>query len=361
MSSEETAVPVIVSVQTAGPSSETDDQFQARMLRDVSRTFALTIPQLPPELREVVGNGYLLCRIVDTIEDDATLTVAQKREYCASFTEVVQGRGSAPAFARDLAAHLAPTVPAAERELVAATARVMAIMSGFRPVQQEALRTCVAVMAAGMADFQARKTIGGLPAVSDMDQYCYYVAGVVGEMLTRLFCDYSPAIAEHREPLMTLAVSFGQALQMTNILKDIWEDHARGACWLPRDVFAVEGFDLDRLVAGRPDACFDRGLGRLIAIAHGHVRNALRYILLIPPDETGLRKFCLWALGMAILTLRKIDQHRDFSNGRQVKISRRSVQATIAISHLAVRNDWLLQALFRAAGRGVPLVAVGAG
>ncbi|HTT38021.1 MAG TPA: squalene/phytoene synthase family protein, partial [Burkholderiales bacterium] len=43
-----------------------DDEFQARMLAGVSRTFALTIPQLPQELARVVTNAYLLCRIVDT-------------------------------------------------------------------------------------------------------------------------------------------------------------------------------------------------------------------------------------------------------------------------------------------------------
>ncbi|MDL1867558.1 phytoene synthase, partial [Betaproteobacteria bacterium PRO4] len=43
-----------------------DARYQEHILQGVSRTFALTIPQLPPALREVVGNAYLLCRIVDT-------------------------------------------------------------------------------------------------------------------------------------------------------------------------------------------------------------------------------------------------------------------------------------------------------
>ena len=46
-----------------------DLAWQHATLQEVSRTFALTIPQLPPGLRDVVGNAYLLCRIADTIED----------------------------------------------------------------------------------------------------------------------------------------------------------------------------------------------------------------------------------------------------------------------------------------------------
>ena len=41
-------------------------EYQARILTGVSRTFALTIPSLPPALRVPVTNAYLLCRIADT-------------------------------------------------------------------------------------------------------------------------------------------------------------------------------------------------------------------------------------------------------------------------------------------------------
>ncbi len=350
--------------KTAGPIPDTrapgtcqdeDRRFQDAMLQDVSRTFALTIPQLPPRVRDAVSNGYLLCRIVDTIEDDPVLTPARKREFCTLFAAVVAGRADPADFARRLDSALAPAIPQAERLLVRETPRVIAITEGFTSAQRRALETCVAVMADGMAEFQERKDPLGLPTLADMDRYCYYVAGVVGEMLTRLFCEYSPPMARHRERLMPLAVAFGQALQMTNILKDIWEDRARGACWLPRDVFAHYGFDLAHLASGAGDPGFARGLGHLLGVAHAHARQALQYVLLVPAEETGVRNFCLWALGMAVLTLRKIDRQRDFRSGQDVKITRRSVKATIAVSRFAVRKDWLLRALFYTAWAGTPL------
>jgi len=337
-----------------GDCQDPDRHFQAAMLQDVSRTFALTIPQLPPALRDVVGNGYLLCRIVDTIEDDPGLSAAKKREFCTFFTAVVKRSADASEFAQKLDAVLAPTIPTAERVLIRETARVIGISDAFTATQRQALEICVAIMAEGMAEFQERKDVAGLATLADMDRYCYHVAGVVGEMLTRLFCEYSPAMNRHRERLMVLAVSFGQTLQMTNILKDIWEDRERGACWLPQDVFAHYGFDLHDLGSGHADPRFGQGLGHLVAVARGHARQALQYILLIPAEEVGLRNFCLWALGMAILTLRKIDRRRDFRSGRDVKITRRSVKATIAVSQLAVRKDWLLRALFYTVSAGVP-------
>jgi farnesyl-diphosphate farnesyltransferase len=331
------------------------DDLQDRLLQGVSRTFALTIPQLPARLRRVVGNAYLLCRIVDTIEDEPELTAVSKRRFCEQFAKVAAGEASAERFAAELHPLLSPGTPAAERELIAMTPQVMAITRCFTSVQREALATCVAIMSRGMADFQAGSSVSGLGRLDDMDRYCYYVAGVVGEMLTRLFCDYSPQIAAHRETMMGLAVSFGQGLQMTNILKDMWEDRRRGACWLPRDVFSRAGFDLSELEPGRYREAFGKGLSELIGVAHGHLDDAMRYTLLIPPHEAGIRNFCLWAIGMAILTLRKINRHKDFVTGRQVKISRRSVKATVLAARATAGSDRMLRSLFWLAGRGVPL------
>ena len=110
-------------------------------------------------------------------------------------------------------------------------------------------------MAPGMAEFQSELTVRGLQDMSHLDRYCYHVAGVVGETITELLCDYSPAIRGRREQLLGLSRSFGQGLQMVNILKDFSRRRKtarqRGACWLPRDVFADAGVDLSSVRAGQ--------------------------------------------------------------------------------------------------------------
>jgi farnesyl-diphosphate farnesyltransferase len=336
-------------------SSSTDDELQAYLLEGVSRTFALTIPQLSEELARVVSNAYLLCRIVDTIEDEPDLGLRQKRYFCQQFVDAVSGNSSPERFVAELAPrHSTHTIPA-EHELIGCTRRVIAITHCFNPRQREAISRCVHLMTEGMVEFQENTPSSGLKDLVHLDRYCYYVAGVVGEMLTELFCEYSPAIARNRKPLMDLAVSFGKSLQIANILKDIWGDKRRGACWLPQDIFNEAGFDLRDLNPEQPYRdSFGQGLEHLIGIAHGHLRNALTYTLLIPRQEKGIRNFCLWALGMAILTLRKINRHRDFSVSSQVKISRRSVKATIITSRLTATHDRMLKSIFHLAALGLP-------
>ena len=333
---------------------EGDLAYQTRILPEVSRTFALTIPQLPPRLAQVVSNAYLLCRIADAIEDDPALPVAQKLRFSQSFIQVVAGESSAEDFARALAPLLAPQIPRAERDLIVHTARVIRLTRSYADAEQEALARCVRIMADGMAEFQCNASAAGLHDIAHLNRYCYHVAGVVGEMLTTLFCEHSPAIAMHREPMMRLAVSFGQGLQMTNILKDIWDDLSRGACWLPRAHFDAHNFSLDDLGRYPTDPAFTEALRELVGIAHQHLVNALSYTLLVPSNAIGIRRFCLWALGMAILTLRKIHAYPEFRSSQAVKISRKSVKATIVSTSLLVRSDRALNALFALGSRGLP-------
>ncbi len=329
------------------------DELQAVLLEGVSRTFALTIPQLPNELYSVVANAYLLCRIVDTIEDEVALTANQKHYFCGAFIDIVKTNQRTAEFAAELAPLLsAQTIPA-EHVLIKFIPQVIDITHSFEGEQQAALLSCVETMAKGMPTFQAQNLNAGLSTLKDMDDYCYYVAGCVGEMLAKLFCHYSPEISAHREQLLKLSVSFGQGLQMTNILKDIWDDAQRGVCWLPQDIFTETGFDLSTLTPDTNDANFRLGLEHLISIAHQHLRNALTYTLLLPCHETGIRKFCLWALGMAVLTLQKIKHNLDFNYSKQVKITRNSVKATIVLTQLSVRSNFLLTQLFNFASRGL--------
>lgn len=335
----------------------TDEAYQEEILPHVSRTFALTIPRLPPGLRSAVTSAYLLCRIADTIEDEPALSAADAYIYLGRFAAVVAGREEAGPLAREVVSRLTESTLPAERHLVENMDRVVRMTHRLDAGQRAAIQRCIDLMCYGMHHFQRTASVKGLNRLSDLDRYCYYVAGVVGEMLTELFCSYSDGAAERRADLRELAASFGQGLQMTNILKDIWEDRTRGACWLPQDVFVRHGLDVARLEPARSDARFATALRELIGLAHAHLRNAIEYTLLIPRDEPGIRLFCLWAVGLAVLTLRRIESHPEFSSGTEVKVSHATVAVTRVLTSLAVRHDRVLLRLFDWAAGDLPLAA----
>ncbi len=326
---------------------EQDEVFQIHILELVSRTFALTIPQLPEPLDRTVSNAYLLCRIADTIEDDPSLSIKEKQFYSKWFADLVKDYTPADNFADKLSLKLGDTVTNAEKKLIKRCDSILKITHSLTESERSAMLECLDAMTTGMVRYQGMETPEGLKNQEELDLYCYYVAGVVGVMLTKLFLEYGKEWNEQtKHGMETLAISFGQGLQMTNIIKDFWVDKKRGACWLPQSVFRPLGVSLDKIDQENIED-FKKGTEQLISVARDHLVNALHYTTLIPKKEKGIRMFCLWAILMATLTLSKVKNSSDFINGGTVKISRTTVSLVIFFSNLCNKSNLLLRILFK--------------
>lgn len=332
--------------------------YQDRILPLVSRSFALTIPQLPVELRQVVTNAYLLCRIADTIEDEPALSAEKKHNYETAYVDVVTGNMDAQKFSSEILPLLSDATSDAERDLLLQLPLILQITQALKPEQRLAIIHCLKVMSQGMAEFQNKVSLNGLNTMHELNRYCYCVAGVVGEMLTSLIIDFEPTLESRRSEMLPLSVSFGLGLQLTNILKDQWEDRSRGVCWLPRDIFIAHGVQLENLHPGQQDYHYSAALNKLIGITHSHLRQALKYTLFIPISHDGIRRFCLWSIGLALLTLRNIYLRCDFVSGAQVKVSRTMVAGTIFLTKISCRYDAGLYRLFTMAAHNMPLASL---
>ena len=77
------------------------------------------------------------------------------------------------------------------------------------------------------------------------------------------------------------------------------------------------------------------------------------YVKTVPRNETGIRRFCLWAIGLAVLTLQNIRKKPGYLNGDQVKVSRRAVSMTVLLSNVLSRSNRALSLIFRLASSGL--------
>ena len=304
--------------------SQTDLAYQKAILSSVSRTFALTIPLLPPIIEKVVGNTYLLCRIVDTIEDAAELTPEAKKNLSALFLDVVLERAPVESFVEPCLDALKNYSNHDELDLIAHTPTVLRILHTCSSHDQEAVSRCVSIMSEGMSRFHGRQTKAGLKDLSEFEDYCYVVAGVVGELLTSIFRHYSPQFSKNIQGHENLAIAFGQALQMTNILKDSPEDRARGVSWKPANLSQLD----------------------LLQIAYQKLSDSLTYILLIPKEEVGMRRFCLLAFGLAVLTLDKLAAGDHFERQEDIKLSRNTVWLFYGFTKIAAGSNGLIKSFF---------------
>src|ERR1700686_1258413 len=124
--------------------------YQDQILPHVSRTFALTIPQLPAGLRTAVTCAYLLCRIADTIEDEPALSPPETLAFLQRFSAVLVGEGDAALLAREIEGRLSDRTLAAERDLVSNLECVLGVMARLNEPQRAAIRRCVELMCHGM-------------------------------------------------------------------------------------------------------------------------------------------------------------------------------------------------------------------
>lgn len=225
------------------------------LLVKTSRTFALSIPLLPEPCRREVTIAYLLFRIADTFEDAAAWPKPARLRALAEFAELL--RKPDVARARALTAEWTRSRPIDHdgyMELLAETPAVLDALAQCEAraraiVTRHALRTTE-----GMATVVERTDERGnlqLRDVQDLRDYCYIVAGIVGELLTELFLLHGPQLHGVRRVLEDNAVAFGEALQLVNILKDADDDAEDGRVFLPSKsergpIFALAREDLAR-------------------------------------------------------------------------------------------------------------------
>ena len=225
----------------------------AELLEDTSRTFALCIPLLDEGVREQVEIAYLLFRIADTFEDASHWPVTDRLAALDGFCGLLNKPDpeDAQRFAAKWAAKR-PSSHAGYMRLILDVPLVIGAFAGLPADSSEVIRDHVIRSAKGMAHFVGM-TLNGRLQLIDMDQlrgYCYAVAGIVGEMLTELFLINAPQLRSSASLLRSNAATFGEGLQLVNILKDSRSDLSEGRTYIPAtanraDVIALARADLE--------------------------------------------------------------------------------------------------------------------
>jgi farnesyl-diphosphate farnesyltransferase len=219
------------------------------LLTKSSRTFALNIPLLPEPTRCEVTVAYLFFRVADTLEDSTLWSRQRKIEELGRFAALLRqpDRGSAEGLAADWQER-PPCDHPGYLELLAELPLVVQVHFGLAADSQKLVVDHTLRTIEGMSSFLEREDGSELQLrdIKDLQDYCYAVAGIVGEMLTELFLKDDEALEPVAPILRGLAARFGEALQLVNILKDSTGDSDEGRHFLPAGRSSAEVFSLAR-------------------------------------------------------------------------------------------------------------------
>ncbi|PHT59063.1 Squalene synthase [Capsicum baccatum] len=255
------------------------------MLQKVSRSFALVIQQLPVELRDAVCIFYLVLRALDTVEDDTSIPTDVKVPILISFHQHIYDR---------------------EWHFSCGTKEYKVLMDQFHHVStaflelgknyQQAIEDITMRMGAGMAKFICKE----VETTYDYDEYCHYVAGLVGLGLSKLFH------ASGKEDLASdsLSNSMGLFLQKTNIIRDYLEDInevPKCRMFWPREIWSKYVNKLEELKYEENSVKAVQCLNDMVTNALSHVEDCLTYMSNL--RDPAIFRFCAIPQVMAIGTL----------------------------------------------------------
>ncbi|KQU65073.1 MULTISPECIES: phytoene/squalene synthase family protein [unclassified Rhizobacter] len=305
----------------------TTDTLLGELLKRVSRSFYLSLRMLPPGLRAPVSLAYLLARAADTVADTPGRPTPQRLAQLLSWREQVAGaRPSQPIDAG---------TPADDGEaaLMTALPEALDLLRRQQAADIADIRRVVTTLTDGMC-FDLQHFEHGRPGApvplqtrAELDRYTYLVAGCVGEFWTDIAMRHRPELQTWpRDEMVAKGVAYGQALQLTNVLRDAAEDLANGRCYLPAELLARHGLavadlaDPARRVAARPL------LAELSAQALAGYRAGADYVLRIPAGSLRLRLASLWPLMLGLASLELLLGSPGWLDpSRRVKVTRGAV------------------------------------
>ncbi len=262
-------------------------------------SFSLGMRILPPERRHAMFAIYAFCREIDDVADDAGPTDGKLAALDEWRREI------------DRLYRRAPTRP---------TTRAL-----LGPVTRFGLPRAEFLALIDGMEMDARGPIVA-PDMEQLRLYCRRVAGAVGMLSIRAFGAGGPE-AER------FAVTLGEALQLTNILRDLDEDAELGRLYLPRELLERHGITLPTQPASvmRHDA-LPRVCGDLATEARRRFTEADQ--ALARTDRRSLRP-ALLMLGIYEVVLGRLER----SGWRTVRLSK-AEKLWAALIHGWFRSAW---------------------
>jgi len=282
------------------------DLYCSQKLVKVSRSFAAVIAELPEELRRPIANFYLVLRGLDTVEDDMSVPLEKKIPELRSFYTHLNEKGW----------HLVGYGDNKDEiDLLERFHYVVDVFLGLRPEYQKVIADITRRMGDGMAKYASEKKV---VSMEDYNEYCHYVAGLVGIGLSQMFAASGLESAKFRN-VDELANSMGLFLQKTNISRDYLEDvtAVNPRIFYPKDIWGKYAKNIEDLKEPQNKEAALKCLNEMVTDAMAHISDCLDYMLLL--KHPNIFKFCGIPQAMAIATLARIYNNYDVFK-KEVKI-----------------------------------------
>jgi len=225
-----------------------------QILRNVSRSFDLSIRLLPRNLQAPVAIGYLLARSTDTVADTGALDLNERRVLLNLMTQIIASPAQDTAQTQEVSrlsqAFAAQQTDPHERALMQALPQCLPLIQTLHDADQTSVRQVLGHITRGQQWDMTRfgPGLNTLHTEAELDDYTWCVAGSVGEFWTELCERHLPGYAQlPQAEMMQIGREYGKGLQRLNILRDAGADLAAGRCYFPLETLTSFGLSPQQL------------------------------------------------------------------------------------------------------------------
>jgi farnesyl-diphosphate farnesyltransferase len=324
-----------------------EKQLLTSLLRDVSRSFYLTLRVLPGAIRRQIGLAYLLARATDTIADTQIVKLPIRLDALQRLRSRIEGVSNAR---MDFGGFAQQQATEGERALLQRVEEPLHLLEQTpetdRALIRQVLRTITSGQELDLERFSeaAAQTIIPLQTDAELDDYTYRVAGCVGEFWTRIcLARFPTALDEAR--LVADGIRFGKGLQLVNILRDIPADLKNGRCYIPLELLAPAKLTPTDLI--NPDSItrFRPLYDQLLQRAEDHLAAGWQYTNTLPFGWVRIRLACAWPILIGLRTIARLRHENPLDPAKRIKASRAEVKSlmTRSIVSYPFRAAWQKQ------------------
>jgi len=303
------------------------------ILEGTSRSFYLSLKELPNSIRPQVSLLYMLARTSDTIADSEQGDASDLLLALESYNDFSQGKTSN---LMDISSLAESQRNKSEASLLRNVEKIVSKIADFSESDQKAIRHCLGTIIGGqILDLQRfssdEGTILSLESDEELDDYAYRVAGSVGEFWTRMSLDHIFKLKEENSEveLFEKGIRFGKALQMINILRDIPADLSLGRCYIPRGKMERYGITPTDLLEPSSMDSFRPLYDEYLDLTDEYLTSAVQYIEMLPHWKFRLRAACMFPVIIGKRTVSKLREGNVLDPSNRIKIGRSEIKDVI--------------------------------
>jgi farnesyl-diphosphate farnesyltransferase len=310
--------------------AQASEELLGTLLKEVSRSFYLTLRVLPGKVRAPIGLAYLLARTTDTIADTELVPLDQRLEALRQLRERIQGQR---ATRLDFGALAQRQASRAEGVLLEKCEASLALLDGLPPADRQLVREVLNTITGGQElDLRrfagaAAGTLVALQTDQELDDYTYRVAGCVGEFWTKICrAHLFPRAPLDDAFLLANGVRFGKGLQLVNILRDVAADLRQGRCYLPAESLAGLGLKPEDLLQPASELRLRPLYREYLDRADALLLAGWAYTKALPRRSVRVRLACSWPILIGRETLKLLRGGNALDPAKRIKVSRREVK-----------------------------------